>query len=44
MEANIEEADLVKMKEQVENLCPVYQMIKGSGVKIHSKWRLRQLL
>jgi uncharacterized OsmC-like protein len=43
IETELDEAALAEMKELTEILCPVYQMIKASGIKIHSQWKGKPL-
>jgi uncharacterized OsmC-like protein len=43
LETNISAQELEKLKEQVQKFCPVYQMITGSGVKVSSTWKHKQL-
>lgn len=44
LEADIETTlapeKLEETRKTVENLCPIYQMVVASGIKIHSKWNL----
>jgi uncharacterized OsmC-like protein len=43
VETNITDEQLEKLKEQTELFCPVYQIISGSGVKVHSTWKNKKL-
>lgn len=43
IETNISYSELEVMKQKVQDLCPVYQMITGSGVKVHSNWKIKQM-
>jgi len=43
IETDLYQEDLEKMKTAVENLCPVYQMVKKAGITIHSKWTAKHL-
>lgn len=43
LEANLTEAEFEKVKEMVENLCPIYQVITGGGVKVNSNWKLKKI-
>jgi uncharacterized OsmC-like protein len=44
IETDLTPEQLVEVKTNVENWCPIYQMVIASGIKIHSKWNLKPLL
>jgi uncharacterized OsmC-like protein len=43
LETNATPAELEKLKEEVENLCPIYQVITCGGVKVKSSWKHKKL-
>ena len=43
IETNLFQKDLDDMKETVEKLCPVYQMVTGCGIKVNSNWKIKHL-
>ena len=43
IETNLYQKDFDEMKEAVEKLCPVYQMVTGCGIKINSNWKIKHL-
>lgn len=42
VESDGTQEDLDKIHKKVENSCPVYQMLKTSGVKINNNWKNTQ--
>jgi uncharacterized OsmC-like protein len=43
IETNISYPELEVIKQKAQDLCPVYQMITGSGVKVHSNWKIKHI-
>jgi uncharacterized OsmC-like protein len=43
IETNLQQEDFIKIKESVEKMCPVYQMVSRAGIKIHSDWKIKHL-
>jgi uncharacterized OsmC-like protein len=43
IEANLDLAEFEKVKTMTENLCPVYQVVTGSGIKVTSNWKLKKI-
>lgn len=43
VETNLTDQEFSELKEMSEKLCPIYQVITGSGVKVNSVWRLKKL-
>lgn len=43
VEANLSEEAFNEIKEMTEKLCPIYQVITGSGVKVNANWKLKKI-
>lgn len=43
IETTLTQAELEDVRKQVENFCPIYQMVVASGIKINSKWTLKPM-
>ena len=43
VEANVDQPEFEKIQTMTENLCPVYQVVTGSGIKVTSNWKLKKI-
>ena len=43
IETNLDQAEFDKVKAITENLCPIFQMVMSSGVKVNSNWKMKKI-